>query len=47
MKKAKKVGQNNIDWDAYKSLVENDFTFYREKVQLLEQKRDLNTLNSL
>ena len=37
VKKAKKVGHKNIDWDAYKSLVENDFTFYEETVQLLQQ----------
>ena len=46
IKKAKKVGQNEIDWDAYKTLVENDFTCYKDKVQLLEQKKDLNTLDS-
>ena len=45
--KAKKIRPEGIDWDAYKTLVENDHAFYNEKVELLKHDQRLKNLDSV
>ena len=45
MKKAKKIKQEQIDWNSYKSLVENDYNSYKKDILQLRDKKDLAMLD--
>ena len=47
MVKAKKIRPEEIDWDAYRTLVESDHAFYTDKVELLQREKGLKNLDSV
>ena len=43
--KARKIRPDGIDWDAYRTVVENDHASYNDKVELLKHDKGLKNLD--